>query len=106
MNYFKLPLANSMVLHQVALGNLCIAGHNYDNNLFFSNINKLKTNDIITITDTFNVLHSYLVFDIYEVEETDLSPINNTTYNQELTLITCNNLNKKRIIVKAKKQDS
>lgn len=32
-------------------GNLCIAGHNYDNNKFFSKINTLKKSDIITIYD-------------------------------------------------------
>lgn len=31
------------------VGNLCIAGHNYDDNRFFSKINTLKNNDIISI---------------------------------------------------------
>ena len=44
-------------------------------------------------------------FDInkYEVDETDTSPINYNYKNvYELTLITCNNFNNNRIIVKAR----
>lgn len=33
------------------IGNLCIAGHNYDDNRFFSKIKKLENNDIIEIYD-------------------------------------------------------
>lgn len=33
------------------IGNLCIAGHNYKNNTFFSNLSKLENNDIIKIQD-------------------------------------------------------
>lgn len=32
-------------------GNLCIAGHNYKNESFFSNLSKLKIGDIIEIHD-------------------------------------------------------
>lgn len=34
-----------------AIGNLCIAGHNYDNNKFFSNLNLLTLNSRIRIYD-------------------------------------------------------
>ena len=46
---------------------------------------------------------SYIVNNIYEVKPINLTPV--YSYNSkstELTLITCNNLNKYRIIVKAK----
>lgn len=84
------------------LGNLCIAGHNYDNTKFFSKIGSLSTNDEIILYNNYNKKFLYYVSDIYEVEFNDLSPIYN--YNKKsklLTLITCNNINNKRIIVKA-----
>lgn len=84
------------------IGNLCIAGHNYDNNKFFSNITDLNINDEIIIYNTSNDKFSYSIFDIYEVKFDDLSPVysyDNTS--KQLTLITCNNLNNNRIIVKA-----
>ena len=81
--------------------NLCIAGHNYDNGKFFSNLHLLKIDDLINI-DVNNVIYEYSVFKIYEVNELDLSPIYSFESDKmQLTLVTCNNLNKKRLIVKA-----
>lgn len=86
-------------------GNLCIAGHNYNNSMFFSNINLLKNDDEIFIYDNDGNKYIYYVFDMYEVRPSDLSPIFNYNSNsKELTLITCNNLNSNRIIVKAKQK--
>lgn len=84
------------------VGNLCIAGHNYDNNKFFSKIANLNKDDEIIIYNNSNKKFSYSVFDIYEVKSDDLSPVYSYNKNlKQLTLITCNNLNNNRIIVKA-----
>ena len=84
------------------VGNLCIAGHNYDNDKFFSKISTLNINDEIILYDNSDKKFSYFVFDIYEVKADDLSPIYSYNKNAcQLTLITCNNLNNNRIIVKA-----
>lgn len=82
--------------------NLCIAGHNYDNNKFFSKIYTLKNYDIVNFYDNNNIHYEYRVFANYEVKTSDTSPIYDETSSQELTLITCNNFNDKRIIIKAK----
>lgn len=85
--------------------NICIAGHNYNNTLFFSKINTLTNNDDIYLYDNTGQKFTYTVFTIYEVKDNDLSPIFNYDKNgKELTLITCNNLNNNRIIVKAKQK--
>ena len=84
-------------------GNICIAGHNYNNSMFFSNISLLNKNDEIYLYDNSNNKYVYTIFNLYEVKESDLSPI--FDYNQsskELTLITCNNINQNRFIIKAK----
>lgn len=83
------------------IGNLCIAGHNYDNDKFFSRISSLDINDEIIIYTDDNSF-SYFVYKIYEVKSNDISPI--YSYNsdsRELTLITCNNFNNNRFVVKA-----
>lgn len=86
-------------------GNICIAGHNYDNSLFFSRISTLTKNDKISIFDNTGVQYIYEVYEIYEVPESDLSPILNYQPNEKiLTLVTCNNLNSNRIILKAKQK--
>lgn len=83
--------------------NICIAGHNYNNNMFFSKINLLSPNDEIFIYDNLGYKYTYIVFENYEVKEDDLSPIYNYDKNiKELTLITCNNLNNNRFVIKAK----
>lgn len=88
-----------------ASSNLCIAGHNYDNNKFFSNINLLKNGDEILIYNQIGEKFVYYVFNQYEVNDNDLSPIKEDYHgSHELTLITCNNLNQRRIVVKAEKE--
>ena len=91
-----------MVIILEVYGNLCIAGHNYDNNSFFSKISILNINDEIYIYDNSNNKFTYYVSNIYEVKSDDFSPIYSYDKNSKLlTLITCNNLNNNRIIVKA-----
>ena len=83
--------------------NICIAGHNYNNDMFFSNIDKLQNGDEIYIYNNNGFKYIYIVFEKYEVKENNLSPIYNYNKNEKtLTLITCNNLNNNRIIIKAK----
>lgn len=84
-------------------GNLCIAAHNYDDDRFFGNLYKLDAGDNINIYDSCNNLTHYYIYDKFESSEKDTSCINQDTNGQkELTLITCNNLNKNRLIIKAK----
>ncbi len=86
--------------------NLCIAGHNYDNHKFFSDIKNLNIDDSIIIYDNANHPFTYSVIKQYEVEPEDLSPVYETlTDSYELTLVTCNNYNGNRIIIKAKIED-
>lgn len=88
-------------------GNICIAGHNYNNDMFFSKINLLSSNDEIFIYNNLGKKYTYIVFKNYEVKEDDLSPIYDYDKNtKELTLITCNNLNNNRFIIKAKQKTS
>ena len=86
-------------------GNICIAGHNYDNTLFFSKISSLSTNDTIFLYDEEGTQYLYLVYEKYEVSASDLSPVLNYNANEKtLTLVTCNNFNNNRIIIKAKQK--
>ena len=81
-------------------GNICIAGHNYDNNKFFSNITFLNVNDEIHLSNSSNKVFYYYINKIYEVKHDDLSPIYSyDNSKKQLTLVTCNNRNNNRIIV-------
>lgn len=81
--------------------NISLVGHNFENDMFFSNIDKLVINDKIVLYVK-NKEYVYKVYKIYEVYENDLSPLQDNEIS-EVTLITCNNFNKKRVIIKAKK---
>ena len=83
-------------------GNVCIAGHNYDNGIFFSNLYQLEVGDIINVYTMSGMEIVYTIYDKFESVPTDVSCLNQNIDFKEITLITCNNLNKKRLIIKAK----
>lgn len=84
-------------------GNLCVAGHNYNNSKFFSNLFLLNNGDEIYLYDNSEKKYTYSVFSSYEVKSSDMSPILDYDKNlKQLTLVTCNNFNQNRLIVKAK----
>ena len=86
------------------IGNLCIAGHNYVDYKFFSRLNELEIKDKIKIYDLNGSMNEYSVYKIYESEASDMScTTQNTSGNSIVTLITCNNVSGKRLIIKAKK---
>ncbi len=84
------------------IGNLCIAGHNYNIDTFFSNLHQLEIGDTIFVEDNLSKVIEYRIYKKYETSFTDTScTLQDTFGKKELTLVTCNNLNGNRIIVKA-----
>ena len=84
------------------IGNLCIAGHNYRNKRFFSKVPTLKVGDIIEITDLNKNTLKYSVYDKYTVDPTDTSCTSQITNGKKIvTLITCTDDSKQRVIVQA-----
>ena len=86
------------------VGNYCIVGHNYRNSRFFSKVPTLVNGDIIQITDfANNTTVEYEVYAKYTVDPTDVSCTSqNTDGRKEITLITCTDDSKQRVIVKAR----
>ncbi len=85
------------------VGNFCIVGHNYRNSRFFSKVPSLVNGDIIEITDTSGNTLRYSIYNKYEVVPEDLSCTSQLTNGKkEITLITCTNDSKMRVIVKAR----
>ena len=84
------------------IGNLCIAGHNYNNNTFFSNLHKLNIGDFFYITDLNNTELKYTIYEKFVVKDDNLNCIQDTN-DIQVTLITCyKNNNSQRLIIKAK----
>lgn len=85
------------------VGNFCIVAHNYRNTKFFSKVPTLENDDVIEITDLSGKTLRYSVYSKYEVSPEDLSCTSQLTDGRkEITLITCTNDSKLRVIVKAK----
>ena len=85
------------------VGNFCIVGHNYRNTKFFSKVPSLVTGDIIEITDATGKTLRYSVYDKFEVVPEDLSCTSQLTDGKkDITLITCTNDSKMRVIIKAR----
>ena len=85
------------------IGNMCVAAHNFNDNRFFGNLYRLNIGDKINIFDSYNSEVSYYIYDKYEVNKADTScTLQNTSGKREITLVTCNNYNGNRLIIKAK----
>jgi LPXTG-site transpeptidase (sortase) family protein len=84
-------------------GNTVIIGHNYRNGLFFSNNKKLNIGDKIYITDNDGVKLTYTIYNKFETTPEDTSFYQRDTGGKpEVTLSTCTDDSKARLIICAK----
>lgn len=87
-------------------GNLCVAGHNAPNKNMFRNLRKLDVGECLWVIDNEVGKVEYEIYDIYTVEPENVDCLSQETDGRrEITLITCTNDSKKRIIVKAKEKE-
>lgn len=85
------------------VGNFCLVGHNYRNTRFFSKVPTLENGDVIEITDLSGRKIEYKVYNKYQVDPTDVSCTSQLTNGKkEITLITCTDDSKQRVVVKAR----
>lgn len=84
-------------------GGYVLSGHNFrGQNVFFYNIKNLKPGDIVQITDTSGVRLDYTVYEtLRNVDPTETSYLNDFD-GYHVTLVTCENGGKARIVVKAR----
>lgn len=86
------------------IGNYCVVGHYYENGKMFGKLHKLKNGDTAELTDLYGNTITYKVYDKYVVQPTDTSCTSQLTarnmQKRELTLITCTNGGKQRLVVK------
>ena len=85
------------------IGNVTLAGHNNLNGTTLGKADELEKGDIIELTDIQNVTLKYEVFDKYVIDPNDIKCILPVDENsREVTLITCENGDKNRLIIKAR----
>ena len=84
-------------------GNLSIAGHNNKDGTMFGKTKKLQIGDIVELTDLYGQTIQYSIYDIFVTDPNDVSILlPKDELIREVTLITCTNGNKQRLILKAK----
>lgn len=85
------------------VGNFCIVGHNYRNTKFFSKVPTLEVGDVVEVTDLSGKTIQYKVYNKYQVDPADVSCTTQLTNGKrEVTLITCTDDSKQRVVVKAR----
>lgn len=82
------------------IGNTTIVGHNYRNGSFFGSNDKLKLGDKIYITDNSGTRIKYNIYNIYETSSEDSDfIIRDTNGKREVSLSTCTDNSKARLII-------
>lgn len=85
------------------VGNTVIIGHNYRNGTFFSNNKKLELDDKIYLTDLEGKKVTYTIYKKYETGTEDFDyAVRDTKGKREISLSTCTDDSKKRLIIWAK----
>ncbi|MBR2786691.1 MAG: sortase [Clostridia bacterium] len=85
------------------VGNVVIAGHNYNNGTFFSRNKNLQIGDKLYVTDMTGKRVEYTIYNKYYTPESDNSYINRTTDGKvEITLYTCDATGDNRLIICAR----
>ena len=85
------------------IGNLTLAGHSNIDGTMFGGLKKLDIGDTIEITDLHNNTVNYRIFDKYVTDPNDVNCTKSVEKDKkEITLITCTNGNKQRLIIKAR----
>lgn len=87
------------------IGNTVIIGHNYRNGTFFSNNKNLANGDDIFITDETGTKVKYVIYNIYTTTPEDSDYMDREVGKiREVTLVTCTDDTKSRIIICAKEE--
>ena len=85
------------------IGNYCIAGHNNLDGTMFGKVKKLQKGDIIKLTNLYGETIEYKIFDTYVIDPNDVTCTEIVEEGtREVTLITCTNGRKNRLITKAR----
>ena len=85
------------------IGNYTVAGHNNKDGTMFGKTKYLQIGDKIKLTNLKNETSEYEVFKIYSIDPDDVSCVESVeSGTREVTLITCTNGHKNRLVTKAR----
>lgn len=86
-----------------SVGNYCIVGHNYKSGKMFGKLSQIYNGDKVYLKDLSGKTVEYKVYDRYIVYPEDVACTSQVTNGlREMTLITCTNQGKQRLIIKCR----
>ena len=89
------------------VGNFVVAGHNNYDGTMFGKTKKLEIGDTVKLTDMLNITREYTIYKKYITDPNDTTVIETDEFGtREVTLITCSNGNKERLILKAREKSN
>lgn len=87
------------------IGNLSLAGHNNYDGTMFGRTKQLEIGDKIELTDMKGITKNYIIYEKFITDPNNISIIETDEFGtREVTLITCSNGNKERLILKAREE--
>ena len=85
------------------IGNYTVAGHNNKDGTMFGKTKYLQIGDKIKLTNLKNETIEYEIFKIYSIDPDDVSCVESVENGtREITIITCTNGHKNRLVTKAR----
>ncbi|MBR3134697.1 MAG: sortase [Clostridia bacterium] len=85
------------------VGNYCIVGHNYKSGKMFGKLSMAEIGDQVILSDLSGRKITYSIYNKFKVDPTDVSCTSQRTNGKrEITLITCTNYGKERLVLKAR----
>jgi LPXTG-site transpeptidase (sortase) family protein len=83
-------------------GNLVVTGHNYRSGAHFGRLDQLKKGDAVLVTGTNGKTCPYVVYKLEHIKPDDVEALQNTEYDRELALLTCEDSGNGRLLVRCK----
>ena len=86
-----------------SVGNYCVVGHNYKSGKMFGKLSNAEIGDQVELSDLSGRTVTYSIYNKYKVDPTDVACTSQLTNGKrEITLITCTNYGKERLVLKAR----
>lgn len=83
-------------------GNMVITGHNYHSGDIFGSLSEMHVGDDVLLTGKDGITYAYTVYAVDHIKLDDAEALNITKYDNELSLLTCENRGNGRLLVRCK----
>ena len=76
---------------------MVITGHDYRSGAIFGNLSKMYVGDDVLLTGKDGKIYAYTVYAVDHIKPDDVEALDDTKYDNELSLLTCENRDNGRL---------